>query len=56
MGCELIGLRAEVRDVPTVASHLLAVGIDAADLRLCEGPRDRLVATLRTPRGVVEFG
>ena len=55
-GCVLVGLRAEACDVPAVALRLSALGIEPADLGLCAGARDRLVATLRTPKGDVEFG
>ena len=54
-GCELVGLRAEATDVDTVAKALLALGIQPRDLQLRPGPTDRLVATLRTPRGLIEF-
>ena len=54
-GCELVGLRAEATEVAAVSHHLRALGIDPADLDLKEGPRDRVVATLRTPKGLVEL-
>ena len=54
-GCELIGLRAEAVDPRAVARNLSAIGIDATDLDLREGPADRLIAVLRTPTGIVEF-
>lgn len=54
-GCELVGLRAEATDVDAVARSLRALGISPSDLQLRKGPVDRLVATLRTPKGLVEF-
>ena len=32
-----------------------ALGIEPSDMQLQKGPVDRLVATLSTPRGLVEF-
>lgn len=54
-GCELVELHAEATDPPAVAKHLQAVGIDPKDLQLAKGPRDRLVAVIKTPKGIVEF-
>lgn len=54
-GCELVELRAEAADVDATAKNLRALGIEPADLKLKPGPRDRLVATLRTPKGLVQF-
>ena len=54
-GCELVALRAEAVDVDAVAQHLRALGIEPSDMELRQGPADRLVATLSTPRGLVEF-
>ena len=48
-------LRAEAADVDATAKNLRALGIEPADLKLKPGPRDRLVATLRTPKGLVQF-
>ena len=49
-------LRAEAVDVEAVARHLRAIEVDPADMRLRAGARDRLVAVLRTPQGVIEIG
>ena len=54
-GCELVALRAEAVDVDAVAQHLRALGIEPSDMQLRQGTADRLVATLSTPRGLVEF-
>jgi len=54
-GCELVGLRAEAEDALTVGKRLRALGISPDDLQLKQGERDKLIATLRTPKGVVEF-
>jgi len=54
-GCELVSLRAESRDAAAVAKSLRALGIDPADLSLKQADADRLVATIRTPNGLVEF-
>ena len=54
-GCELVELRAEATDVVATARHLRAVGIDPSDLKLQLGKKDRLIATLRTPKGLVQF-
>lgn len=54
-GCELVELRAEAVDVAATAKNLRALGIDPADLKLQTGKKDRLVATLRTPKGLVQF-
>ena len=55
LGCDLVALRAEAVDVDAVAQHLRALGIEPSDMELRQGPADRLVATLSTPRGLVEF-
>ena len=55
VGCELVGLRAEVKDYEQVANHLRALEIQPDDLMLTPGETDRLVAYLRTPKGVVSF-
>ena len=54
-GFELVGLRAEHPDPKSVAPMLLAIGIEPEDLQLVEGPRSRLVATLKTPKGTFDF-
>ena len=54
-GFELVGLRAEHPDPESVAPMLLAIGIEPEDLQLVEGPRSRLVATLKTPKGTFDF-
>lgn len=59
-GCSLLSLRAVAMDEESAAKQLSALGIEPADLLVTAevgaptGPR--LIATLRTPKGVVEFG
>ena len=65
-GCELVGLRAEACNVEEAAAALAALGVDAEAMPLssripaADGQASpsyaRLVATLRTPKGLVEFG
>ena len=54
-GIELVGLRAEARDLAAVERSLRCLGIAPADLQLQRGEEDRLFATLRTPKGIIEF-
>lgn len=65
-GCELMSLRAEAADPAAAAAGLAAVGIDPADMLRpgtassahgVEGRASfsRIVATLRTPKGLVQF-
>jgi hypothetical protein len=51
-GCSLLDLRAEHPDPDGVRALLRGVGID---LPVARGPAPALIATLRTPRGVVEL-
>ena len=64
-GCELVSLRAEATDVAAAEATLRAVGVDPALLSLTARTDDglgavghsaRLIATLRTPKGLVDFG
>lgn len=62
-GIELLSLRAEAADPKAAAEALGAVGIDAADLLGdasagggTKVAKSRIIATLRTPKGVVEIG
>ena len=43
-------------DPDAVAPLLKAVGIDPIDMDLVVGPATRIIATLQTPNGIVEFG
>ena len=63
-GIELLSLRAEAAEPDDAAATLAAVGIEAADLLGIDGSegdasepaRSRLVATLRTPKGLLRLG
>ena len=55
-GLTLTGLRAESPSPAEVAPLLSAVGLDAADVELAQGPKPRIIATLDTPLGPVELG
>ena len=48
-------MAATVSKARGAGSHLRALGIEPSDMQLRQGPADRLVATLSTPRGLVEF-
>ena len=54
-GIELVGLRAEAKDLAAVERGLRSLGIAPADLQLQHGEEDRLFAILRTPKGIVEL-
>jgi 8-oxo-dGTP pyrophosphatase MutT (NUDIX family) len=57
-GCELISLKVDATTDPAATTNTLAaVGIDASDLEVPSeaASQGRLIATLRTPRGLVEF-
>ena len=54
-GIELVGLRAEAKDLAAVERSLRSLGIAPADLQLQRGEEDRLFVILRTPKGVVEL-
>ena len=54
-GIELVGLRAEARDLAAVERSLRCLDIARADLQLQRGEEDRLFAMLRTPKGIIEF-
>ena len=54
-GIELVGLRAEARDLAAVERSLRCLDIAPADLQLQRGEEDRLFAMLRTPKGIIEF-
>lgn len=52
-GCGLVGLRGEHPEPKRIRGMLEAVG---ATLPLSDGPRPRLIATFRSPKGEVELG
>jgi hypothetical protein len=54
-GIELVGLRAEAKDLAAVERSLRSLDIAPADLQLQRGEEDRLFAILRTPKGIVEL-
>eukprot|EP00964_Phaeocystis_antarctica_P014278 scaffold7875_cov59-Phaeocystis_antarctica.AAC.2 len=54
-GIELVGLRAEAKDLAAVERRLRSLDIAPADMQLQRGKEDRLVAILRTPKGIVEL-